>query len=293
MTPEERRLWGAQARRVDRMSDGIAASFLELAASLEESLGREATQQEIAEAVLSYPWETEWRDRLLQSWRETQGEILVAGGTAGALEVQRLGVSYSFTLDNPYSGPWLRKHSARRVRQVTTETQEAIRVQLSESFAAREPVDVRARRMRGIVGLDRRSAVALQRKRARLEAAGRSRSAIDKAMERERRKAIKRRAMLIARTEGIEAHAQGTLDSWRDAQRVGALPAGWRKVWISGAQMPPTCRICGPVPGGLSGQSVPVEEPFVAANARRNTRPLRPPQHPACRCTMGLAPPKE
>lgn len=292
LSDAERRLWSAQARRAARMSGGLERSFLEVVQTLDGVLGREATEAEIAEALLSYPWDGEWRDRLLQSWRETQGEILVAAGTAGAAEVERLGMSYSFDLTNPYSEPWLRDHSARRVRDVTTETYEALRQQLGESFRLKEPVEVRARRMRSIVGLDRRAARAIAAKRARLEAQGRKPAAVDKAIATAHRKALNRRARLIARTEAIEAHSQGTLDSWRDAQRTGAIPPGWRKKWISGLQMPPTCRICGPVAGGLSGQMVPIDEPFVAANARRNTRPMRPPQHPACRCALGLAPPK-
>lgn len=271
-----------QAGRVNAMSGAIAGTFHEIVDALEAHFGRRLTEDEVIDALYSFDWDKEFRDKLTESWRVHGGGIVEAAGRA---EMKRLGFEVSFTLDNPYSAPWLSSHGATMVTGITAGTQEALRRELSASFLAQEDVDTRARRLRSIIGLDQRSARAISRYREKLIEDGAT--DIDAKVQKRAEKARNRRAKLIARTEGISAHAQGTLDSWKVAADEGLIdPKRQRKRWISGAGSDRTCKVCGPNPLGLHGLVVDLDERFHSPRTGRSY--ARPPAHPACRCVLAL-----
>jgi hypothetical protein len=99
-----------------------------------------------------------------------------------------------------------------------------------------------------------------------------------KATGKYRGKLVRRRAMMIARTEVIDALNLGAEVAWKQAQSQGLLGKDAEKEWLTtpvGA-----CKIC----LALNGESVKIGEKFNTPRGAVNG----PTAHPNCRC--GLAP---
>jgi Phage Mu protein F like protein len=86
------------------------------------------------------------------------------------------------------------------------------------------------------------------------------------------------RADTIARTETIRAVEAGKQAAWSAMAEAGALPVGFRRVWIT-AQDERVCPICAPIPDAYP-DGVGLHAPF-----NTSVGPvLSPPAHPLCRC---------
>lgn len=84
------------------------------------------------------------------------------------------------------------------------------------------------------------------------------------------------RAVMIAKTESMDAANQGLLASWDQAADEGLLTGDEYKEWI--ATETGACDIC----EELDGETVPIDEDFSSGDDA-------PPAHPNCRCTLGIA----
>jgi len=200
--------------------------------------------------------------------------------TAAAAQYNALDLSGSFDLANPYAAAFLAEHGAALVTEITATTRVALATALTTYATEGLSADQIARAIRPFVGLHSRQAAALLAYRAEQLAeatTARLRTAAEARIARYAARLLRERLTTIARTELVTAHARGTLDSWREADRQGLLRPGARKVWLT-APGERTCDICRP----LDGVKVALNEPFPRTGA------LAPTLHPNCRCAMGL-----
>jgi hypothetical protein len=169
----------------------------------------------------------------------------------------------------------------RWVTNVTTETRQAIRAIVAKSFKdGLSPRDTAAL-IKPIIGLTRAQALAVATRHHSLIASGmsRARAAVDRDKYAERLRA--RRATTIARTEIIQASADGQIAVWKQAQRSGLLPNGVMKQWI----VTPDDRLC-PNCGAMYGPRAlaPIDGMFLTPLGPRTG----PTMHPNCRCAVVL-----
>lgn len=82
------------------------------------------------------------------------------------------------------------------------------------------------------------------------------------------------RALMIARTETMRAANQGQLELWRQAQDVGGLPAGVKRIWLANTERHQD----------MEGRPTDIGRPFLTPEGT----PLEPGQEPNCGCSQGL-----
>ena len=186
---------------------------------------------------------------------------------------------------------YARTRSARLVTSINDSNRVAIRQVISQAFTGPRTVDETARSLRQIVGLHPRWARAAQnfndKNFRRLVREGmdtdRARAVADDMTEKYRRKLIRRRAEMIARTETQQAQNFGREASWYASERAGLVDARAMKEWRTaplGSRYGPPCPTC----TDLRGTRVPWNGTFANGASM-------PPAHPNCRCTAVLVPP--
>lgn len=228
----------------------------------------------IGAAVQSLPSEMSERDRrrLVATFER---EYKAAVKEAGASEVKRLGFAMNFSLDNPYSVPWIERNAAELVTRVSADARETIRDVVANGFRAGNPPREMAREIEQTVGLLPRQALAARRYRAALRATEASPERIETLTTRYRARLLHQRAEMIARTETIAAEAQGILDSWMVARDEGLIIPGTQKQWIA-APSDRTCEVC---------EALDDQGPIDLADSWTDTEghpTARPPAHPMC-----------
>lgn len=198
---------------------------------------------------------------------------------------------------NPSSIAWIRLKSASMVAEISDQQKALLREILTSGFEQGERPKAILAEIEQLVGLTLRERGWVQNREAAL------RAVMEDKVERARDKAKKRallepgvrratdryaesllskRGRRIARTETIEAYAQGLDESWAQAKDAGFIDDTVMQDWIELTASPRTCPIC----KGL-GQSepVPLGEPFVSDIIGEV---FRPPAHPHCRCVKVL-----
>ncbi|MEN3051312.1 MAG: phage minor head protein [Candidatus Methanosuratincola petrocarbonis] len=171
---------------------------------------------------------------------------------------------------------FLESFGGARITAITEETRAGIVKALTEAIRWGENPRKAARRIRGLIGLTERQALALSNHQRSLIEIGLSSQEIEKRVLRLGRRYLRRRAETIARTEFSFAYNRGQLSAWGDAQRQGLVPPTATREWLTAGDD----RVC-PLCIGLEGERVMLDEPFPGGF------PM-PPAHPNCRCTMIL-----
>ncbi|NDC59946.1 MAG: hypothetical protein EBZ50_14210, partial [Alphaproteobacteria bacterium] len=105
---------------------------------------------------------------------------------------------------------------------------------------------------------------------------------IDKMVDAYRRKYLRHRSEVIARTESIRANNAGAAEAWRQAVASGQVDGALvRKRWIVGADER-ACRVCLEIPRMNPKQGIPIDALFATPIG-----PLAAPvAHPNCRCSL-------
>lgn len=217
-----------------------------------------------------------------------------------------------FDLVNPEAVRWIDEHGAELVRQVTTDTRQAIQAIIKRSFEQGIPPDAAGRMIRNVVGLTERGATAVNNyerflrgfgpgpieslskgdiarlarggiranQLGKLQRVGLDDERIQKLTESYRQRLINERSETIARTETLRASNEGQLNLWRQARAKGLIAPQVRKKWDATPDFK-TCIIC----RSAGGQTVPLDAPF-----QTMVGPCMVPQdsHPRCRCGMVL-----
>jgi hypothetical protein len=200
-------------------------------------------------------------------------------------------VERSFKFINQKATDYARTRSAQLVTAIDQSNRLAIRETISQAFTTPRTVDQTARSLRQIVGLHPRWARAVERFNdknfRRLIRDGfdtdKAQATADSMTEKYRRKLIRRRAEMIARTEIQQAQNFGREASWQATERAGLIDPRAEKEWRTaplGSRYGPPCPEC----TEMRGTRVPWNGTF--ANGRS-----MPPAHPNCRCTAVIVPP--
>lgn len=234
----------------------------------------EAAIAEGPDAVANLMAGPEATEQLLDGYKQAAAVIFEVA-ESGAYE--SLGIALSMTLDNPYSAPWIAAHGAKLVVGVGDLTREAIRQVVAQGFENHRTVDEMTAQIRGWIGLLPRQVTAADRYAASLGTGPKA----DRALARYVSQLRQERARNIARTETINAHAQGTLDAWRNAGDHGLIRPGAQKEWIAATVSDRTCPIC----RKMDGQRVPLSASFTMPDG---TPVQAPTAHPSCRCALAL-----
>lgn len=186
---------------------------------------------------------------------------------------------------------YARTRSAQLVTSIDQSNRLAIREVISQAFTGPRTVDQTARSLRNVVGLHPRWARAVQnfndKNFRRLIKDGysteKAQETADAMTEKYRRKLIRRRAEMIARTEVQQAQNFGREASWQASERAGLVDPRAEKEWRTaplGSRYGPPCEEC----SSLRGTRVPWNGSFANGYSM-------PPAHPNCRCTAVLVPP--
>jgi len=184
-----------------------------------------------------------------------------------------------FDMTNPRAITAIDNLAATLIHDITLESREAIRAVLRAGFNEGVTVPDMARRIRGSVGLNARSALAVENFRAAQLDQGIDPEVVDERADRYAQRLLRQRATNIARTETMAASNLGQQAVWQEAQHEGLIGAATR-IWITTPD-DRLCEICEPMDGQVRG----LNEPFITGEGFSVDLP---PAHPQCRCAVGL-----
>lgn len=266
--------------------DGLADAWDGIATQLE------GNPTEFLEAYRRGEWERLLAEELGPRMDYALEKAVDARGSAEAD-----GIGFRFDLENPDVVELLRSQRDELISDLSQETSAIIRRAIEDGYRNGIGASDLGRQISDLVGLQERQAVAIQRRRLALEEDGYSFDRIEKEIEKQTERMIRYRGQLIARTELQEAMQGATFEAWKQGLAGGNISGDAQKEWVA-TRAPSkgfsfakgrkgkkaqnrTCSIC----GALYGQTVSLHDYF---QSRTGVLLLRPPAHPACRCTMKL-----
>lgn len=236
-----------------------------------------ASNEDFGMAYADMKWTTGLAEEFIPTWTKNTLDVFKdrMNYEARKLEIEKT----FFQVQNPYTVQYLENHSSNLITNFSVE-QKAITRRVLANGVVRgvNPRDI-AKEIRQFCGLQDRHATALIKRRELLERQKVDPKKISKEIEKAAEKYKRYRAETIARTEAMDAHAEGTMNAWRQARDEGRIDVGSMKVWVA-APGERTCPIC----RDLHGQAVPLEGYFLSGGRQI----FRPPAHPDCRCPMTL-----
>lgn len=175
---------------------------------------------------------------------------------------------------------WIRDRNLSMIQEISDATRANLMRILLQSFRRGERVEEIAEKIRNNIGLTERDSIALQRRIDAMEASGTSQDRIDQVARAYAKKAVSRRAEMIARTETIAAQAASRTLSWQQAKAEGRLPEDVVRQWFAGVGSARTCPIC----IDLDGTQAELDSPFYSNVLGASV--FDPPAHPNCRCNV-------
>lgn len=202
----------------------------------------------------------------------------------GARPVQRrVKAPLRFSLDtmNPLAATWARERAGLLVaddEQALALIREFVTMAVEDGFTVDETADL----IRGVIGLDSRRALSVERYAASLrDEAGNLGESGQLSIDKYIGEMLDSRAMTIARTEIMMAQSAGQQGLWTEAVRAGHLDATQqRKVWIV-TDDNKCCDLCEALQTATEADPVGIDDEF-------DDGVMFPPLHPNCRCTAGL-----
>lgn len=232
-------------------------------------------RRNIEEAVDQVPWPEEAK-RLRAEY-----EPLYRGAYEGAATVEATALRYpNLSILAPEPLRFLEAHGAEFVTTLTGITREDLRAKLvdmmNRGLSAREA----AKGFVDQIGLTPRLATAVENYRAELIEAETPAAKVAKLVARKIRRLEQYRAMMIARTEAINALVAGQQEAWRQAMEDGYVEAEeFEQEWMTSSD--PCPEICEP----MNGQRRRLGELFETGDGRMISGPGGD-AHPHCLCTL-------
>jgi hypothetical protein len=228
----------------------------------------------------------------LVPWRELLGRVALADqpplfddayGAVSQVMIDAGALTAEARLDvlNPWAERAALEHAAELVTGVEDETRLAIRQTVARATRGLLTVDEAARVIRTGIGLNTRQAGAVVNLALGLKDAGTPPGRAATLLDRYRRRAVRDRAEMIARTEVMRAVNAGQDAVWREQAAAGVVPPTARRVWV----VTPDERLC-PRCGPLEGETVELLGRF--GDVVGHVSVSYPPLHPRCRCTLSL-----
>lgn len=208
---------------------------------------------------------------------------MVAGAEAAKTELEHeLSTLYRFDLVNQRSVYWAQNASSKLITGISEESRRAVREIIARATNGEFTADQAAIEIREIVGLTERGAIAVSRFRQDQIDAGTKPEKVDARTARYSAYLLRRRGLVIARTELITAANYGQMQLWREAGQNGLFTPSVTKVrWLVAHDDRLDRDICAP----MAGQEVKFGEPFETPQGRQVDHP---PAHPQCRCATRL-----
>jgi hypothetical protein len=206
-----------------------------------------------------------------------RGAALALDGLPSVPVRQPIGINLQDV--NPEATRWAETRAATLVK-ASAEAREAIRtlIVLSNELGITPQEVARILVRENIIGLLPRQVAAVHKFRARLLADGIDAATVARRAERYAAAQLRLRAWVIARTELVSAVNAGQDALWQLAKQRGILPAGTKRIWLTANDDLVDLSVCEP----LSDAEAGLDEPFEPGGF------IRPPAHPACRCSMGI-----
>ena len=207
-------------------------------------------------------------------------------GIAAAAQIGGLtpGLTIAFNLTNPAAVKWAKANAARLIKDISSETAEAIRKAIVQSMRGDLTVQEVAKFVRSRVGLTVKMNEAVQAFYERALESGYTRADALDEMYVYTEKLIRHRSEVIARTEVLRAENAGQGLLWEQSKAAGGL-RGLVKMWLATPDEI-TCAICGDGTDGLNRQLAEIGESWHSEVSGEDYD--RPPAHPQCRCSAGL-----
>jgi len=253
-----------------------------------EAAYRTGTPANVLAAIPWLPFMAELVDRMTPAYRAVMiaaaelGEDAIPGGDPHQAINK---ADFNFSGTNPRATQWILRHAGNLVRDVTTESQQAIRAIVLDMFQRGVPAETGARIIREHVGLTQRQSSALWRFQLgfqdKLNLGTLSQSDVNAKVRDYRQQLLASRAKMIARTEAMTASNQGQQEAWLQASEQGYLGDDALREWIVTPDER-LCPICAPVP---KHGPVGLQEAFTLGDG---SSLMVPPAHPQCRCTTRL-----
>jgi len=253
-----------------------------------EDAYRTGTPATVIAAIPWLPFMAELVDRLTPAYRA----VMVAAGGIGEENVPEgdphqaiAKADFNFNGLNPRATQWILRHSGDLVRNVTAESQQAIRAIVLDMFQRGIPAETGARIIREHIGLTQRQSAALWRFQLgfqdKLTTGTLSQTEVNAKVRDYRTQLLASRAKMIARTESMTASNQGQQEAWLQASEQGYLGDDAMREWII-TDDERLCQVCAPVP---KRGPVGLQESFILGDG---SSLMVPPAHPSCRCTTRL-----
>ena len=280
--------WRALHRLADGMEPRVREAFLAALGSLDVNVGRltsalEAGDVDAALQAVASVLPANLRQQVSRSLRELASD----GAQAAAGFVPFRVDDTMFSLVNEAAVEWADQYSFDLISGLDDESRDGVRQVIRDSIREGREPRRQARLIEQVVGLSERDALSADRMyQSMLEDGIDPDFALRRVVD-ARKRLLRRRAELIARTETIRAANQGQQLLWDRGVEDGLVPPMAGKVWIA----TPDDRAC-PRCLGLDGSQVDVGDSFTereasAPSAGRVTTSV-PPLHPSCRCAVGL-----
>jgi hypothetical protein len=188
-----------------------------------------------------------------------------------------------FDQTNPLATKWAAERSSTLVREVSETTVQALRNIMEAAFEEGLHPRVAAKRIVDTVGLTERQEKIARNFHTRQIDLGVDPEVAEKQTAKYRKKLLKRRATLIARTESIAASNQGQQQLWQQSADAGLLDKSVTKREVI---VTPDDRLDSKICLPMAGQQRGLDEPFETGIG---TLVMTPPFHPGCRCAVALA----
>lgn len=277
----EKRRFG-EATTGDEIRRVINASFQPLSEYVATPRARAfINARQTGALMMNAPW-GEWLSRLGPVEEPMRRQIGNAIRESARASIQ---ANLSFDVVDAISVRYAREQAGRLIKNLSDTQQTAIRQIMTSALLGDDTVDTAAAKVANCVGLHPRHAAAVNKLHDRVRRSALTEGlSLEKADERARnlsntyrKRLVKSRADMIARTEIQTAQNIGLYASWEYTIGEGLAGNDSRKEWDAG---PGACPICAP----LSGVVVEWNQPFPNGG-------LMPPGHPGCRCTANLLPP--
>lgn len=211
--------------------------------------------------------------------------LLLQSGSVGAPVFASSFSIQDFNLEgfNAAAQDAARQYVGQQITQIQADELKAVQEVIERGFEEGVSVADLARSISGIVGLDAQRARGLDNFAQELLAdpGDRSPAQVQAAIERERRRRLKQRGQVIARTEVQRAAGLAQNLLWEQAVADGKLNADVYVKQVVRIPASKPCPICDP----LKGMTMPIGgDYYLVSTSKGETRYGPPPFHPNCRC---------
>ena len=271
--PQERAIWNAAAK----VEGDIAKYFVKALKELQNQVNVNSLARNIVGAPIGEVYRKVNEKGIEVITTGLEDELNSGLSTGARLAAKDVGRAVVLDLNTPQVKNWMKSHLAELVDGIGEVSKQTIKQTLEQGIlTGRHPTRI-AQDIKRDLGLTPRSAEAVSRKWATLEAQGVPLKRVEQITNRYADKLLKHRAQVIAHTESMTAVNQGRQQLWEQLDSAGAFPFQVVKEWLT-SQDEMVCEICGP----MNEQRRKIDEEF---NGPDGSSTMAPPIHPQCRCT--------